>query len=73
VRDMMVSGKTLRGIVEGDANPDVFIPALIDMHARGRFPFDKLVTMYPFEQIHAAIDDSKSGKTVKPIVKFSAA
>ena len=43
------------------------------MHARGRFPFDKLVTMYPFEQIQAAIDDSKSGKTVKPIVKFPAA
>ncbi len=73
VRDMMVNGKTLRGIVEGDANPDVFIPALIDMQARGRFPFEKLVKMYPFEQIQAAIDDSKSGRTVKPILKFPTA
>jgi aryl-alcohol dehydrogenase len=73
VRDMMVKGKTLRGIVEGDANPDVFIPALIDMQARGRFPFEKLVRMYPFEEIQAAIDDSKSGRTVKPILKFPAA
>lgn len=70
VRDMMINGKTLRGIVEGDANPDVFIPALIEMQARGRFPFEKLVQMYPFEQLNEAIADSKSGKTVKPVVKF---
>ena len=70
VRDMMIHGKTLRGIVEGDANPDVFIPAIIEMQARGRFPFEKLVQMYPFEHINEAIADSKSGKTVKPILKF---
>lgn len=70
VRDMMIQGKTLRGIVEGDANPDVFIPAMIDMQACGRFPFEKLVRMYPFEQINEAIADSKSGRTVKPVLKF---
>ena len=70
VRDMMIHGKTLRGIVEGDANPDVFIPAMIEMQARGRFPFEKLVQMYPFEHVNEAIADSKSGKTVKPILKF---
>lgn len=71
VRDMMIGGKTLRGIVEGDSNPDVFIPAMIEMQARGRFPFEKLVRMYPFEQVNEAIADSKSGKTVKPILKFT--
>ncbi|MBL0420700.1 NAD(P)-dependent alcohol dehydrogenase [Ramlibacter sp. AW1] len=70
VRDMMLKGKTLRGIVEGDANPDVFIPALIEMQAQGRFPFEKLVRLYPFEQIEQAIADSKSGQTVKPILRF---
>lgn len=70
VRDMMIHGKTLRGIVEGDANPDVFIPAMIEMQARGRFPFEKLVRLYPFEQVNEAIADSKSGRTVKPVLKF---
>lgn len=70
VRDMMIHGKTLRGIVEGDANPDVFIPAMIEMQARGRFPFEKLVRIYPFEQVNEAIADSRSGKTVKPVLKF---
>lgn len=71
VRDMMILGKTLRGIVEGDANADVFIPTLIQMHLQGRFPLEKLVRMYAFEQINEAIADSKSGVTVKPILKFA--
>lgn len=70
VRDMMILGKTLRGIVEGDANADVFIPTLINMHLKGHFPLEKLVRFYPFAQINDAIADSKSGATVKPIVRF---
>lgn len=73
VRDMMIQGKTLRGIVEGDANAEVFIPAMIDMHLQGRFPFDKLVRMYPFEQVNEAMADSRSGRTVKPVLRFAAA
>lgn len=68
VRDMMLQGKTLRGIVEGDSNADVFIPALIRMHAQGLFPFDRLVRTYPLADIQTAIDDARSGRTVKPVV-----
>lgn len=39
----MSMSKTLRGIVEGDAVRDELIPRLIELHAQGRFPFDKLV------------------------------
>lgn len=73
VRDMMIGGKTLRGIVEGDANPDVFIPAMIEMQAQGRFPFEKLMRIYPFDQINEAIADSKAGRTIKPVLKFATA
>ncbi|MBL8342625.1 MAG: NAD(P)-dependent alcohol dehydrogenase [Rubrivivax sp.] len=72
VRDMMLQGKSLRGIVEGDSNADVFIPALIRMHAQGLFPFDKLVRTYPLAQIQTAIDDALSGRTVKPVVMMPA-
>ncbi len=70
VRDMMLQGKSLRGIVEGDANADVFIPTLIRMHQQGRLPLEKLVRVYPFEAINDAIADAKSGVTVKPILRF---
>jgi aryl-alcohol dehydrogenase len=68
VRDMMLQGKMLRGIVEGDSNADLFIPELIRMQAFGRFPFEKLIRTYPLDQIQVAISDAKSGATVKPVL-----
>jgi aryl-alcohol dehydrogenase len=68
---VMVRGLSIRGIVQGDSVPDVFIPHLIDLYMEGRFPFDKLVTKYPFEKINQAIEDQASGKVVKPVFTFS--
>jgi aryl-alcohol dehydrogenase len=68
---MMTAGRKFRGIVEGDATPQVFIPVLIDLYTQGRFPFDKLVTFYPLERINDAIHDSETGKVIKPIVRMT--
>ncbi|MGY0551784.1 NAD(P)-dependent alcohol dehydrogenase [Vreelandella sp. 2A-K22] len=68
---MMSAGRSLRGIVEGDSLPDVFIPALIRLYEQGRFPFDRLVTFYDFDQINQAIDDAEHGRAIKPIVRHS--
>lgn len=68
---LMVPGKTVRGIVEGDSVPDIFIPQLIDLYAQGRFPFDKLVKFYPLEEINQAAADSERGDTLKPVVRMS--
>lgn len=65
---LMTAGRSLRGIVEGDSNPDVFIPTLIELYRQGRFPIDRLVTRYPFAQINQAIEDSEHGRAVKPVV-----
>jgi aryl-alcohol dehydrogenase len=70
VRDVMLQGKTLRGIVEGDANADAFIPTLIRMQAQGRFPFEKLMKIYPFADIDQAIADARAGTTVKPVLRM---
>ncbi|NIC42860.1 NAD(P)-dependent alcohol dehydrogenase [Aquabacterium sp. A08] len=72
VRDVMLNGKTLRGIVEGDANADAFIPDLIRLQAQGRFPFEKLMKIYPFESIHQAMADARAGSTVKPVLRMPA-
>lgn len=70
VRDMMLNGKTLRGIVEGDTNADTFIPHLLRLQAQGRFPFEKLMKIYTFESINDAIADSLAGLTVKPVLRM---
>ncbi len=66
----MSAGRKLVGIVEGESNPDVFIPMLIDLYRQGRFPFDKLVRFYGFEEINQAIHDSETGVAIKPIVRM---
>ena len=72
VRDIMMHGKSLRGIVEGDSNAEVFIPELIRLQAQGRFPFERLVRRYPLAQIQAAIDDARTGHTIKPVIVMPA-
>lgn len=70
VNDLLLSNKTITGLVEGDSVPRVFIPQLIALYKSGQFPFDKLVKFYSFEDINEAVEDSKSGKTIKPIIKI---
>jgi len=50
--------------------PDIFILQLLDLFMQGRFPFDKLTKMYPFDRINEAASDSERGITVKPIIKI---
>ena len=61
-------GRSVRGIIEGDSVPRVFIPRLIDLYKQGRFPFDKLISTYPFTEINQAVEDVESGKVIKPVL-----
>lgn len=70
MEDLMGEAKVIKGVLEGDAVPKVFIPQLIDYYKQGRFPFDKLVKMYDFEEINDAFKDSEEGTTIKPILKM---
>ncbi|WP_142062332.1 NAD(P)-dependent alcohol dehydrogenase [Pseudarthrobacter sp. B4EP4b] len=62
------SGKTFIGAIEGDSVPQIFIPKLIALYEAGLFPFDQLVTTYPFDQIEQAIADTASGAAVKAVL-----
>ncbi|AGL46506.1 NAD(P)-dependent alcohol dehydrogenase [Pseudomonas sp. GD03651] len=70
VNDLLLGGKTIRGIVEGDSVPQKFIPELVSLYLQGRFPFDKLVKFYSFEDINQAAEDSEKGITLKPIIRI---
>ncbi len=67
----LLGGRKVRGIVQGESNPDVFIPTLIDLWRQGRFPFDRLVSFYPFERINDALHDSETGAAIKPVLRFA--
>ena len=67
---LLLTGRKLRGTMGGHINPTVFIPRLLDLHARGRFPVDRLVKNYPFAEVNTAIADSLSGATIKPVLTF---
>ncbi len=70
VRDIVLGGKTIRGCLEGDATPHTFIPHLLDLHAAGRFPMDRLITPYPHTDIESALADQHRGTTVKPVLTW---
>ncbi|TBV72852.1 NAD(P)-dependent alcohol dehydrogenase [Pseudoxanthomonas winnipegensis] len=64
----LLFGRTVRGIIEGDSVPDVFIPQLVDLWKQGRFPFDRLIRKYPLSQIDAAAHASESGEVLKAVL-----
>lgn len=68
ITDLMVGGKTIRGIVEGDSIPQQFIPKLVDLFMAGQFPIDRLIQIYRFDEINQAIADGESGAVVKPVI-----
>ena len=66
---VMIPGKTVRGVIEGDSVPDVFIPLLIELHRQGRFPFERLIGYYDLDEINRAADDAEGGGTLKPVLR----
>ena len=65
----ILDARTIKGIVEGDCNPDIFIPQLIQLYKQGRFPFDRLLKFYPMEKINEAAEDSEKGRTLKAVLR----
>jgi aryl-alcohol dehydrogenase len=40
------------------------------VHTRqGRFPFDRMITFYPFDEIGKAVEDMENGKVIKPVLR----
>jgi aryl-alcohol dehydrogenase len=68
----LLGGKTLRGVIEGESIPEVFIPELIGLWKAGKFPFDRLLRFYELDQINEAAHDSETGVTIKPVIRFGA-
>jgi len=66
----LLVGRTLTGVIEGDADPQTFLPHLVDLWQTGLFPVEKLVRTFPFDQIDAALDAVTAGTVVKAVLTF---
>lgn len=66
--DLLNSGGSIRGVIEGDAVPAAFIPEMIRYFRDGLLPLEKLVTAYPFANINEAIFDMESGAALKAVL-----
>lgn len=65
---VMTFGQTVQGIIEGDSEPESFIPRLCGYFREGRLPIDRLIRTYPLAKINQAVADQHSGKCVKVVL-----
>jgi len=68
VSQMLDRNQHIVGINQGASVPRQFIPALIELHLRGRLPFERLVRTFPFADIEQAAQAALAGDVVKPVL-----
>ncbi len=70
LQDLISSCKTIHGVLEGGGNAATMIAEMIRLQQDGLFPYDKLITTYPYSQINEACADAISGKAVKAVLRM---
>jgi aryl-alcohol dehydrogenase len=64
-------GKRVIGTLGGEGRSVSLIGALIALNKQGRFPYDKLITEFPLESVNEAMEASKAGDVVKPVLRMN--
>lgn len=67
---VLLSARTIKTVIEGDSVPEEFIPYLIELNAKGHFPYDDLIQRFPFDEINEAVAASAAATVVKPVLVF---
>lgn len=70
IMEQLTYGKEYVGCCEGDSLPAEFIPFLIEKHVKGEFPMEEFIKFYDVKEYEQAIEDSKSGKVIKAVLKW---
>lgn len=68
VNTAMTFGHTVKGIIEGDSDPDAFLPELMEHWRRGDLPFDRMIRTFPFDRINEAIAAQHHGDCIKVVL-----
>jgi len=67
---MLARNPQVFGVNQGLSVPQELIPALVSLHEQGRFPIDRLITTFPFNEINEAAAASEAATVVKPVLLF---
>ncbi len=62
--------RSIIGVCEGDSLPQAFIPELVRLYKEGKFPIDKIITTYPFEDINGAFEKSHGSDVIKAVLRM---
>ncbi|KAI4603832.1 hypothetical protein KJ359_003653 [Pestalotiopsis sp. 9143b] len=68
MQSFMVSGKRYFGAVQGHSRTAEYIPKLIQWWRDGKFPVEKLIKTFDFEDFDGAIKGMGDGSVVKPVL-----
>lgn len=68
ISGMIGTGRRIMGIMEGDSDPQCFIPELIEYHRSGRFPFERLISTFPLDEINEAVAAQANGECIKAVL-----
>ena len=63
-------GRSLTGVIEGDADIARDVPLLAALWRNGRLPVERLIAPFPFERIADAVEAMRTGAVVKPVVRM---
>ena len=66
--NFIMPGRRIQGITLGDSEIETLIPAIVALMEAGRFPVERLVTTYKLDDINLAVQDMKSGISIKPVL-----
>ncbi|MDN4474365.1 alcohol dehydrogenase catalytic domain-containing protein [Demequina sp. SYSU T00192] len=61
-------GRTLTGVIEGDAVPTEAVPLLVGLWRAGLFPLERLVSPFPFSRLDDAVAAARTGAAVKAVL-----
>ena len=70
LQTLLHGGRSLRGLIGGDAAPQVAIPMLLEFWRQGRFPMDRLITSFDFDAIGSAFDAIHHARVIKPVLRM---
>lgn len=70
VPQLIYGGKLLTSIAEGAADPHKIIPMMIERYKEGRFPIDRIMDYYGFDEFDKACEDFHKGIAIKPVLKI---
>jgi aryl-alcohol dehydrogenase len=64
----LLEGRTVTGSIVGHQAPAVLVPRILDLHRKGLFPLEAMISTYPLEDITKAVDDVRAGTSVKAVL-----